>query len=241
MTVFSAVSLLLAMALRFAHRSTRTRPEPTPSIAGLLARGSRRALQATLVTMRLRGEIGIEKAGILRRAGGLAETDDALERTVYRVLAYPIGPAAVRTHRRTIETFDAIRRRLVAAGLLLPRAGWWLLRLLSATALGLAVAGFVAGDRVAAGVVAGLAVVNLLLPRRTRAGSRLLRELDRALPGHDEQLAPATAGMAVALHGLGAVPGLRGFVERGGLVGGGSSNSTPGTDPTIDRPGTPLM
>ncbi|MBB4907139.1 hypothetical protein H4W32_006664 [Actinophytocola algeriensis] len=124
--------------------------------------------------------------------------------------------------------------------MLLPRSGWWLLRLLAAAALGLSVAGFVAGDRAVAGVVAGLAVVNLLLPRRTLAGSRLLRELDRALPGEDERLDPATAGIAVALHGIGAVPGLRGFVERGGIVDGGSSNSTAGTDPTINSPNVPL-
>lgn len=239
-TVLSAVSLLLAVALRFAHQRARGRRKLTPSTAGLLAGGSKRALQATLVTMRLRGEIGVEKAGVLRRASGLSETDDALERSIYRVLAYPLGPAAIRTHRRTIETFDALRRNLTNAGLLLPRSSWWLLRLLSATALGSSVAGFITGDRVAAGVVAGLAVVNLLLPRRTLAGSRLLRELARALPNQDEQPDPTTAGIAIALHGTDAVPSLRGFVERGGLLDGGNSNTTPGTDPTTNTPSFPI-
>jgi uncharacterized protein (TIGR04222 family) len=240
MELVAGALLLVAVALRFAHPRARARPEMTPAQAGMLAGGPGRALQATLVTMRLRGELGVGRPGILERAGGLAETGDPLERTVYRVLSYPQGPKAIRGHRRTIEAFDSVRRGLTRAGLLLPTAGWWLLRLLSVAAFGLSVAGFVAGDRVAAGVVAALAVLNVLLPRRTLAGSRLLRALDRALPGGDEPLDPATAGIAVALHGTEAIPQLESFVARGGLTDGGSSNVTAGTDPILKWPSVPL-
>jgi uncharacterized protein (TIGR04222 family) len=240
--VVAGALLLVALVLWFAPVKRRGRADTSPALAGMLAGGTKRALRATLVTMWLRGEIQVAKVGVLERADGLSETEDPLERTVYQVLAYPVGPAAIRSHLRTAETFGTMRRHLIAAGLLLPRARWWLIRLCSLGALGLCVAGFVSGDLVVSGVLTVVAVASLRLPRRTVAGARLIRELRRTYPAPDEdaELEPAATGMVVATRGTLDLPGLAGFAHRGGLISGGDSNSPADQDPMLHRPSVPL-
>jgi uncharacterized protein (TIGR04222 family) len=215
---------------------------PSPALVGLLAGGPKNALVATLVTMRRRGEIGIDRAGVLRSAGELADTTDPVERAVYRVLSLPRGPKEIRAHRTSITAFGVLRRRLVAAGLLLSAPRWAASRILPVAAVVYCLVRLAGGaNGLVVGACAALAVATLFLPRRTLAGSRLLAGLRREFPVTGEPVPDAERiGMIVAVHRRVDLPGLEKFARRGGLSDGGGSNSRGVEDPHVDNPSMPI-
>lgn len=237
----------------------RDRPGPGPAHPHDLAflnGGAELAVTSALTSMHLTGTVAPQR-GQVRAVGRPAAGADALERAIHFAAAGgPVPRRRLPVTRPVRTALDAIEKRLVADGLLLPEArrrairavGWWmagvaglgLLRLLAGVADGRAV-GFLVVLLLA---VTALALVQLLhAPRRSRAGDRLLARLRTE---HHElspkqrpdwvAYGPAAAAMGIGVFGASALwasdPALAEelALQRAGTSGDGGASVVGGGD-----------
>src|ERR1700742_4707593 len=95
--------------------------EISPTEAGYLTRGPRRAVVTALVMLHRESAVVSGRPGAVKRGRPRTQrADDPLMRAIYRSLSGPMGVRALRLRPRVDKALVATRRRWVAGDLLLP-------------------------------------------------------------------------------------------------------------------------
>jgi uncharacterized protein (TIGR04222 family) len=201
------------------------RLDERPYDVAYLNGGADLALTAALSAMHRTGTITTSGRGVVVAAARPESRADELERAVHHAAAAPVSRHRLVTAGAVASALHRIEQRLVAAGLILDAqrrqrvrlVGGWVL-VVAALGIARVVAGVANGRPVGLLVVlvlvvlaAGLVLV-LRVPRRTRAGDALLRQLaaDHQLLSPSmrpdwEVHGPAGAALAVGVFGVGAL------------------------------------
>lgn len=214
--VVIVVLLGVVLAVRLVPYPKRQAREVDPYEVGYLRGGSRSAVRVALVMAHQRGAVDSGRKGTVRRSGPLPREAGRLERAAHGALYWPISLPMLAIRPPVERELAELRDRLIRAGLLLASWQWAVARI---ALCAVPPAGFVwlvrmgwTPPRLVTAVMAVFAAVALWrLPRRTRRGSRVVRELRAGHPVPERRAGPAPAlsvydaGMATALHGKAAL------------------------------------
>lgn len=214
--VVLGVLLVVSILLRVAGVARRVPVNADPATCACLRGNARAVVVTALATLYQRDHVAAG-SGRVHRAGPLSGASGLMERAVYLALHKPLSPRELVSRPPVRRALAEMRRNAATAGLLLPKWRWVTLRLALCLIPVIGVARlFASGLKpVTAVVVIATMCVALglwLLPRRTRAGGRVLGIARSS----------ADTGMAVALHGADALrSAMPIFARDGGLLDGG--------------------
>lgn len=224
--------LVVAIALRVV-RGWQVSVDLDVSVISVLRGESLAAVVTSLAMLHVEGSADAGRSGRVHRAAPLAATTkDPMLRAAYVGLHESMSPRALLRRPPVRRAVADVRKRAAAAGLSLATWRWVTQRVVLCSVPVVGVARLLAGRLEPTTVVflitsTCVALVLWLQPRRTRAGTRVLRTFQRRLPlsafqAKDQPLTAVDMGTAVALHGVDALNAfLPSFAREGGLLDGG--------------------
>ncbi|MGW0774051.1 TIGR04222 domain-containing membrane protein [Streptomyces sp. NPDC002835] len=197
---------LVAAALLLRTREPAPDDTPDAQTVALLRGGPQAAVTVALVALQQRGVVTDGRQGTVRTDGWATAIREPLQLAVHTSLRRPAAPRTLTAVPRVRRALAALHDRCARSGLLRSHARWHTARaLLYAVPVTIA-AGYattsVTAVQVAASVVPVVAAAALWsVPRRTRAGRRLLATLYENHPLETHRAVGPRVVMSVALHG----------------------------------------
>ncbi|MEW2631366.1 TIGR04222 domain-containing membrane protein [Streptomyces sp. NPDC048389] len=197
---------LVAAALLLRSREPAPGDTPDAQTVALLRGGPEAAVTVALVALQQHGVVTDGRPGTVRTNGWATAIREPLQLAVHTTLRRPAAPRTLTTVPRVRRALAALHDRCARSGLLRTPFRWRTARtLLYAVPVTIAV-GYVAAPVTAAQVAASAvpvaaAAVLWFVPRRTRAGRRLLATLYETHPLEDHRTVGPRVVMSVALHG----------------------------------------